>query len=162
MQGQIEVLKWCTVNRGEQEKCLEMSRYVDQELIRFGKVAYNVSCVQVRKPFKSFVGWSITELWNCLFSLLTKLNACSYLTKVKLTLQRWILAMYLLVADTTASCLSCRKFTHKTVNIIIQLQWSREAQCLSWLASLNWRTGRLVSLESEFTEGESQRLLKSY
>jgi hypothetical protein len=29
-----------------------MSRYVDQEFIRFGKVAYNVSCVQVRKRFK--------------------------------------------------------------------------------------------------------------
>jgi hypothetical protein len=47
VQSQKDVLKWCTTNVNEQEKCEEMAHNVDLQFSQFGKLGMVVKCIRV-------------------------------------------------------------------------------------------------------------------
>jgi hypothetical protein len=52
---QKDVLKWCTTNVNEQEKCEEMAHNVDLQFSQFGKLGMVVKCIRVRNQIFLFL-----------------------------------------------------------------------------------------------------------
>ena len=50
--AQGDVLKWCTVNLPEQEKCSELSEIVNSDADKFGKIHFSIKCVNVSLVLK--------------------------------------------------------------------------------------------------------------
>lgn len=81
VEGELEVLRWCTVNTGEQDKCLEMAEAVSREIAKFGKALFSVQCVNVSPTlFRIDRGEDGTTFFilHCFFPLRrsTKPSAC--------------------------------------------------------------------------------------
>lgn len=55
VEGQVEILKWCTTNANEQEKCEEMAHYTDLQLFQFGKFPMKIHCIRVLMPRKIYL-----------------------------------------------------------------------------------------------------------
>ncbi len=48
-QPPVEVLKWCTINASEQDKCEEMAQFALLQVPQFGRAAMTIQCIRVCK-----------------------------------------------------------------------------------------------------------------